>query len=134
MASVVCLSVTGESYNYRFGSGPRLNTLSPGLSPSPAFAVTNPAAGIPQPGTGAVVSLPATHGSGDALLLAALATRHAEQSCLLMVITASALDAARLEEETRWFAPTLRIKSLPDWETLPYDAFSPHQDLVSERL
>jgi transcription-repair coupling factor (superfamily II helicase) len=51
-----------------------------------------------------------------------------------MVITASALDAARLEEETRWFAPTLRIKSLPDWETLPYDAFSPHQDLVSERL
>ena len=134
MASVGRLSVVGESYNYRFGSGPRLNSISPGLSPAPAFAVTDPAAGIPQPGAGAVISLPATHGSADALLLAALATRHAEQSCLLMVITASALDAARLEEETRWFAPTLRIKTLPDWETLPYDAFSPHQDLVSERL
>ena len=28
----------------------------------------------------------------------------------------------------------LRCHLLPDWETLPYDAFSPHQDLVSERL
>ena len=111
-----------------------MNTTSLGLSASPAIAVTDPAAGIPQPGAGAVIALPATHGSGDALLLAALAARHAEQSCLLMVVTASALDAARLEEEARWFAPTLRIKSLPDWETLPYDAFSPHQDLVSERL
>jgi transcription-repair coupling factor (superfamily II helicase) len=27
--------------------------------------------------------------------------------------------------------PVLR---LPDWETLPYDRFSPHQDLVSDRL
>ncbi|HET8702864.1 transcription-repair coupling factor, partial [Castellaniella sp.] len=32
------------------------------------------------------------------------------------------------------FAPELRVRQLPDWETLPYDAFSPHQDLVSERL
>lgn len=28
----------------------------------------------------------------------------------------------------------LRVRQLPDWETLPYDAFSPHQDLISERL
>ena len=33
-----------------------------------------------------------------------------------------------------WFAPGLRIALLPDWETLPYDQFSPHHDLVSERL
>ena len=33
-----------------------------------------------------------------------------------------------------WFAPGLRVALLPDWETLPYDPFSPHQDLVSERL
>jgi transcription-repair coupling factor (superfamily II helicase) len=26
------------------------------------------------------------------------------------------------------------VRLLPDWETLPYDTFSPHQDLVSERL
>ena len=31
-------------------------------------------------------------------------------------------------------APALRTALLPDWETLPYDQFSPHQDLVSERL
>src|SRR3546814_6749702 len=32
------------------------------------------------------------------------------------------------------FAPDLRVRQLPDWETLPYDSFSPHQDLISERL
>ena len=26
------------------------------------------------------------------------------------------------------------ILNLPDWETLPYDVFSPHQDIISERL
>jgi transcription-repair coupling factor (superfamily II helicase) len=26
------------------------------------------------------------------------------------------------------------VHLLPDWETLPYDSFSPHQDLISERL
>ena len=35
---------------------------------------------------------------------------------------------------SRFFAPALRVHLLPDWETLPYDSFSPHQDLVSERL
>ena len=52
----------------------------------------------------------------------------------LAVVSASALDAQRLVEEVAWFAPELRVCLLPDWETLPYDAFSPHQDLVSERL
>ncbi|HMS81916.1 MAG TPA: hypothetical protein PKC20_20830, partial [Burkholderiaceae bacterium] len=46
----------------------------------------------------------------------------------------SARAAPRLAEETRWFAPALRVRVLADWETLPYDAFSPHQDLVSDRL
>ena len=30
--------------------------------------------------------------------------------------------------------PSLAVRPLPDWETLPYDTLSPHQDLVSERL
>ena len=47
---------------------------------------------------------------------------------------ASALDAQRLRDEIAWFAPDLRVALLPDWETLPYDSFSPHHDLVSERL
>ena len=69
-------------------------------------------------------------GSADALALARLGTSRAP----LAVITSSARDAQRLVEELAWFAPQLRVCLLPDWETLPYDAFSPHQDLVSERL
>ena len=44
------------------------------------------------------------------------------------------LRAQRLADEIPWFAPGLRVALLPDWETLPYDPFSPHHDLVSERL
>jgi transcription-repair coupling factor (superfamily II helicase) len=69
-------------------------------------------------------------GSSDALAL----TRLAAQARPLAVFTASALDATRLLEEIAWFAPQLRAVLLPDWETLPYDSFSPHHDLVSERL
>ena len=69
-------------------------------------------------------------GSADALALAALAAARRP----VAVITANAADAQRLLAELRWFAPTLRAHLLPDWETLPYDHFSPHQDLVSERL
>jgi transcription-repair coupling factor (superfamily II helicase) len=69
-------------------------------------------------------------GSADALAVARLA--QAEKP--LTVITAAALDAQRLVDEVRWFAPQSRFCLLPDWETLPYDQFSPHQDLVSERL
>src|SRR4051812_7501247 len=69
-------------------------------------------------------------GSGDALALARLAATEKP----LAVITANAQDAQRLIEEIAWFAPALRACLLPDWETLPYDQFSPHHDLVSERL
>jgi transcription-repair coupling factor (superfamily II helicase) len=69
-------------------------------------------------------------GSADALAL----TRIAAAARPLAVFTASALDAGRLLEEIAWFAPQLRACLLPDWETLPYDSFSPHHDLVSERL
>ncbi|GAC1420994.1 MAG: transcription-repair coupling factor [Burkholderiaceae bacterium] len=57
---------------------------------------------------------------------------------MLAVVVANATDSQRLLSEIPWFADTpegkLRCHLLPDWETLPYDAFSPHQDLVSERL
>ena len=70
------------------------------------------------------------HGSADALFFARLAQRGAP----LFVLTSNALDAERLREEIAWFAPSLRVCRLPDWETLPYDQLSPHPDLVSERL
>ncbi|TAK86444.1 MAG: transcription-repair coupling factor [Betaproteobacteria bacterium] len=69
-------------------------------------------------------------GSADALALARLAAVERP----LAVIAATALDAQRLVDEIAWFSPQLRVCLLPDWETLPYDQFSPHQDLISERL
>jgi transcription-repair coupling factor (superfamily II helicase) len=69
-------------------------------------------------------------GSSDALALARLAAARRP----LAIVCASALEAQRLRDEIAWFAPDLRVALLPDWETLPYDSFSPHHDLVSERL
>lgn len=53
---------------------------------------------------------------------------------LLVVVTADALERQRLFDELQWLLPERRIRQLPDWETLPYDPFSPHHDLISERL
>nr|WP_207855914.1 transcription-repair coupling factor [Sulfurisoma sediminicola] len=87
--------------------------------------------GLPDAGrAGQRQTLPPLTGSADALAIAQLA----RPDRLLCVVAASPLDAQRLQEEAAWFAPSLRIHLLPDWETLPYDSFSPHQDLVSERL
>ncbi|WP_090826401.1 transcription-repair coupling factor [Nitrosovibrio tenuis] len=83
---------------------------------------------IPSPGS--LIRYEPFEGSGDALVLAELA----RQSKPLAIITASALAAQRLLEEISFFAPGLKVHLLPDWETLPYDVFSPHQDLISERL
>ena len=85
---------------------------------------------LPKPG--ARIDLPPLAGSADALALAELAAQ--SKGRLLAVVTASAADAQRLLDEIPWFAPGLKVRLLPDWETLPYDHFSPHQDLVSERL
>ncbi len=97
----------------------------------PDFARLLPGlAALSFPRPGARLQLPTLAGSSDALAIAELATR----GRMLNVITANPLDATRLMEEIAWLSPGLRIHQLPDWETLPYDSFSPHQDLVSERL
>jgi transcription-repair coupling factor (superfamily II helicase) len=70
------------------------------------------------------------HGASDALALA----RAAGASRPAVVFCAQATEAQRLKDEIAWFAPQLSVLLLPDWETLPYDHFSPHHDLVSERL
>ena len=88
---------------------------------------------LPKPGNR--FALPTLHGSSDAYALAQTALALKAQGRMLAVITASAADAQRLRDEIPWFAgEEVRCHLLPDWETLPYDAFSPHQDLVSERL
>ncbi len=83
---------------------------------------------LPVPGQRTSTAL--LHGSSDAPALAALAARARP----LLVLTESAWQAQRLLQEIPFFAPQLRVHMLPDWETLPYDHFSPHHDLVSERL
>ncbi|MFM7705541.1 MAG: transcription-repair coupling factor, partial [Rubrivivax sp.] len=79
-------------------------------------------------------ALPRPLGSADALLLARWAGERRAQGQIVAVVTADPGDAQRLAEELGFFEPALRAAVFPDWETLPYDTFSPHQDLVSERL
>ncbi|MEP3824605.1 MAG: transcription-repair coupling factor [Marinobacter sp.] len=66
---------------------------------------------------------------------------------LTLVVTRSTDEALRLEQAVRFFLSLppeedgatlsddgLELLSLPDWETLPYDLFSPHQDITSRRI
>jgi transcription-repair coupling factor (superfamily II helicase) len=73
-------------------------------------------------------------GSADALMLAQLALRYKSEGRVCAIVVADAADGQRLLEEMAFFEPDLRCVLFPDWETLPYDTFSPHQDLISERL
>ncbi len=85
---------------------------------------------LPSSQPGQRIHAPSLAGSSDAWYLA----EAARGGKSLAVLTANAWDAQRLLEEIRWFAPELSVHLFPDWETLPYDTFSPHPDLVSERL
>ncbi len=73
-------------------------------------------------------------GSADTALIAQLALCYRNDYSVMVVFCAYAKDAQRLLEEIPAFAPQLKTRLLPDWEILPYDHFSPHKDLVSERL
>ncbi|GAB3685852.1 transcription-repair coupling factor [Salinisphaera aquimarina] len=71
-------------------------------------------------------------GCASAIALAAAAQANAH---LTVAVVADEHRAYRLEEELRFFADAdLAVRHFPDWETLPYDVFSPHADIVSERL
>ncbi|KIE86234.1 transcription-repair coupling factor [Acinetobacter pittii] len=68
-------------------------------------------------------------GSSAALLFKEIAVQH---SSLLVVVARNNQHVAQLESELEFYGikPTI----FPDWEILPYDRLSPHQDIVSERL
>src|SRR5690554_861289 len=72
-------------------------------------------------------------GSSLALALASL-IKTSDQPILM--VTADAPAAYRLEQEVSFFLADCdaQVHVLPNWETLPYDSFSPHQDIISERL
>ena len=73
------------------------------------------------------------YGSAQGLLIANAAKQH---SGPVLVITQDAASAHKLEIEAQFYLSESNtpILHFPDWETLPYDTFSPHQDIISERL
>ena len=53
----------------------------------------------------------------------------------LVVLATDPRHADQLESEIRYFAGSeLPVEHFVEWETLPYDSFSPHQDIISQRL
>ena len=54
----------------------------------------------------------------------------------LVIVTPDTQSAERLQQNLGYFSTGTGQTRLnfPDWETLPYDAFSPHQDIVSQRV
>ena len=61
-------------------------------------------------------------------------TQNLPPKTLKIVFTPDAESALRLQTAWQFFRPADNALFLPDWETLPYERFSPHQDMVSERL
>ncbi len=73
------------------------------------------------------------YGSALGLCLAETATTFGP----LVVVTTDTRSAQQLEDQIRFFLTpesTLPVHGFPDWECLPYDNFSPHPDIVSQRL
>ncbi len=71
------------------------------------------------------------NGSARALLIAEAANAH---DGLLVAITRDAQRARALESEVQVFTRQLPVLHFPDWETLPYEAFSPHPAVISQRI
>jgi len=71
------------------------------------------------------------HGAARALAISR-AVEASRGFCL--VVCADSQSAAQLDAEIPFFAPDLPKFHLPDWETLPYDRFSPYQDIISDRI
>ncbi|WP_087725137.1 transcription-repair coupling factor [Pandoraea sp. PE-S2T-3] len=101
---------------------------------SSANAISRNTVPVPLVKAGQRYAFAGAHASSDALLIARYFAANRERMPLLAVVCAQATDALRLQQELKWYAPDARVRLLPDWETLPYDTFSPHQDLISERL
>ncbi len=71
-------------------------------------------------------------GSSVAFALAELIDQHDKP---VLIVTPDAPQAHRLEHEIQYLSRKgEQVMVFPDWETLPYDSFSPHQDIISERL
>ena len=71
-------------------------------------------------------------GASTALAAAELAAR---LDAPLVVLAEDPRQADQLEAEIRFFSDDdVDVRHFVEWETLPWDSFSPHQDIISERL
>lgn len=89
---------------------------------------------LPAIAAGKRLVLPRPWGCADALQLAQWCGQRVQEGRITALVCADPGDCTRLADELVFFDPTLQVAVFPDWETLPYDTFSPHQDLISERL
>ncbi len=78
------------------------------------------------------------HGLSGSSRAMAIAQQALTQTAPLLVVVEDAHDLWLLEKEIQYFlqyqSQPLPLLVFPDWETLPYDNFSPHQDIISQRL
>tara|TARA_R110000824_G_scaffold288508_3_gene476743 strand:+ start:64675 stop:68151 length:3477 start_codon:yes stop_codon:yes gene_type:complete len=101
------------------------------------FTIFSPPLGQTAPQAGSRQSWGGLSGSASALCIANCARQFPG---LVLVLTENSQQAQRLKAELEFFyqadkeIPDLFLEEFPDWETLPYDNFSPHQDIVSHRL
>lgn len=65
----------------------------------------------------------------------AIATTISNSNDFALVIAQDSQEADRIAAELRFFlGDRAPVMLFPDWETLVYDSFSPHQDIISDRL
>lgn len=90
-----------------------------------------------------LIDLPLPAGAGDqqhlanlpGSTLALVIAQYIEQlKQPVLILTEDTRSALQLEREVNGLHPERSINLLPDWETLPYDNFSPHQDIISQRI
>lgn len=95
------------------------------------MTATNSRSALTPPLPEGAVSWTGLRGASAALAVAQLAQQHAG---LIVALAANEQHAYQLEAELRFFLSELPLVHLPDSEVLPYDQFSPHQEILSQRL
>ncbi|MCG2838529.1 transcription-repair coupling factor [Photobacterium sp. WH77] len=92
--------------------------------------------------THTLFSLPMPNKAGDkrfvgnvsgAALAVAIAELTKSHTGPVLAVVPDTQTALRLQPEISQFSQA-EVNIFPDWETLPYDSFSPHQDIISDRL
>ena len=87
---------------------------------------------IPRPAADSALRLGQLYGSSRSLLLAENIARF---DGLSVIVCNDMADVEQIELEVSFFShKPPEVIRFPDLETLPYDQFSPHQDIISERL